>query len=199
MMIYLKKSKMFLLLSILLTLYGCEKKDLTELPPATQEGKNTFGCLINGKLFVPFTKTNTTVLAARTSAFLDSNGVERGGMIIWADRYTDSAGIEIAQGVTIQMDIPPYEGIVYSFDSDNPQAKARVSWSYSKNNLPFPAHKGCSYDWVNSRCKGTIVFTKLGNRIMAATFEFTLQLKDSKPNCPPEVVVSQGRFDVIYN
>jgi hypothetical protein len=34
---------------------------------------------------------------------------------------------------------------------------------------------------------------------MAATFEFTLQLKDSKPNCPPEVVVSQGRFDVIYN
>lgn len=37
---------------------GCKKDDnlpwpLSELPPATQTGENTFGCLINGEPFVP--------------------------------------------------------------------------------------------------------------------------------------------------
>ncbi|MGV3540763.1 MAG: hypothetical protein ACO1OQ_13195 [Rufibacter sp.] len=35
---------------------SCEKEDLPpleQLPPATQEGKDTFGCLVNGKAFVP--------------------------------------------------------------------------------------------------------------------------------------------------
>ncbi len=33
-----------------LTASKCSKD---ELPPETQEGKNTFGCYVNGKLFVP--------------------------------------------------------------------------------------------------------------------------------------------------
>src|SRR6185503_9360933 len=44
-----------LLLSVLLT--GNCKKDnideLSKLPPATQSGANTFGCLINGSAFIP--------------------------------------------------------------------------------------------------------------------------------------------------
>jgi hypothetical protein len=31
----------------------CKKTDLSELPPATQTGANTFGCLVNGKAFLP--------------------------------------------------------------------------------------------------------------------------------------------------
>lgn len=45
-------------LALLLTLMGssCEKEELSpleQLPAATQEGKNTFGCLVNGQVFVP--------------------------------------------------------------------------------------------------------------------------------------------------
>ncbi|OAV71880.1 hypothetical protein Barb4_00321 [Bacteroidales bacterium Barb4] len=43
--------KSILLLSMVALLYGCEEK-YTSLPPETQSGANTFGCLVNGKLFV---------------------------------------------------------------------------------------------------------------------------------------------------
>ena len=44
---------------------GCKKDDpkpkteLEKLPPATQEGKDTFGCLVNGKAWVIESTTNT--------------------------------------------------------------------------------------------------------------------------------------------
>jgi len=47
---------------LLLALCACEdffvkrekpKTELEKLPPATQEGKDTFGCLVNGKAWVP--------------------------------------------------------------------------------------------------------------------------------------------------
>lgn len=40
----------------LLTASGCKKNKLSELdklPPATQTGANTFGCLVNGKAYLP--------------------------------------------------------------------------------------------------------------------------------------------------
>lgn len=50
---------LFLFLMATITIMvGCKKEDslqdeLSKLPPATQTGANTFGCLINGKVFVP--------------------------------------------------------------------------------------------------------------------------------------------------
>ena len=41
---------------IVIALPACKKSknfDVDSLPPITQEGKNTFGCLINGKVYVP--------------------------------------------------------------------------------------------------------------------------------------------------
>jgi hypothetical protein len=43
---------------LLLSLYACRKEKMPkspgdELPPVTQEGKGTFGCLINGRPFLP--------------------------------------------------------------------------------------------------------------------------------------------------
>ena len=40
---------------MLLCAAGCKKDKASEdqLPPATQTGANTFGCLVNGKVFVP--------------------------------------------------------------------------------------------------------------------------------------------------
>ena len=54
--INLKPYTFYLLLSLILIMGMKCKKDETgieALPPATQEGKNTFGCLVNGEAFTP--------------------------------------------------------------------------------------------------------------------------------------------------
>ena len=47
-------SSLILLLIILFSVTGCKKNNpVDQLPPATQTGANTFGCLINGEIFLP--------------------------------------------------------------------------------------------------------------------------------------------------
>ena len=46
------KAILFLLLWLPLAV-GCKKNEIDALPPATQTGANTFGCLVNGKAWVP--------------------------------------------------------------------------------------------------------------------------------------------------
>ena len=38
--------------SFLFLACSCEQDSLKQLPPVTEEGKNTFGCLIDGEVFV---------------------------------------------------------------------------------------------------------------------------------------------------
>ncbi|MEJ7914030.1 MAG: hypothetical protein WKF70_12800 [Chitinophagaceae bacterium] len=51
----LKLSAAFLLLLTVLFSFQCRKSksELEQLPPATQTGAETFGCLVNGKAFKP--------------------------------------------------------------------------------------------------------------------------------------------------
>ncbi|RUT72803.1 hypothetical protein [Ancylomarina longa] len=42
-----------LLVFIMLTANCCEKDDDPQLPPVTQTGENTFGCLVNGEVWIP--------------------------------------------------------------------------------------------------------------------------------------------------
>ena len=59
--------KLLLLLTITLTLSCCNKNDddqpanpIDQLPPATQTGANTFGCLLDGEIFIPDNLPNST-------------------------------------------------------------------------------------------------------------------------------------------
>ncbi len=52
----MNKRPPILLLAALLGLSQCKKKDpdpVDQLPPATQTGANTFGCLVNGQAWTP--------------------------------------------------------------------------------------------------------------------------------------------------
>ena len=42
-----------LLVALLLLAVGCKKNEINALPPATQEGRNTLGFLLDGKAWVP--------------------------------------------------------------------------------------------------------------------------------------------------
>ena len=46
------KRLLLLCLALLLLANECKKENYDTLPPETQEGKNTFGCYVNGELFV---------------------------------------------------------------------------------------------------------------------------------------------------
>ncbi|MFP9098782.1 hypothetical protein ACLI09_07000 [Flavobacterium sp. RHBU_24] len=54
------KKHLFILLTLFFALAGCNNDDdnkpadpVSQLPPATQTGENTFGCLLDGKAFLP--------------------------------------------------------------------------------------------------------------------------------------------------
>jgi hypothetical protein len=190
MMNYLKKSKILFLLSILLTLYGCEKKELTELLPATQEGKNTFGCLINGKLFVP-------------------RGREYGGnptLFIYGEEWnlqlsvtssSNSSGMKVKEYLDFNINGINKEG-VYKLELQE----------YNDNNLYSPIvyskvindRVSCSFSRTNHDISGTLTITKINrvprNFFVSGTFEFVLTMR--KPGFCDLITlnVTQGRFDI---
>lgn len=65
------------------------KTELEKLPPITQEGKNTFGCLVNGKAFVVDNSSQLTAIYQRRtliiSGEIDRNGMDKGISIIVYD------------------------------------------------------------------------------------------------------------------
>ena len=91
------------LLSLSLTLFSltCKKKlspnPIENLPPATQEGKNTFGCLVNGELLIPRGNGFNVILTAEKTnnnfyiSASDSYSVKRIIVLrIEADNITNS-------------------------------------------------------------------------------------------------------------
>ncbi len=91
------------LLSLSLTLFSltCKKKlstnPIENLPPATQEGKNTFGCLVNGELFIPRGSGLNIILTAEKTnnnfyiKIADGYGIDRMIVLkIEADNITNS-------------------------------------------------------------------------------------------------------------
>jgi len=62
--------KLLLSIIILSTILAvsCQQEEIAppELPPITQEGANTFGCLINGEVWLPYTpRDQDSPLSAR--------------------------------------------------------------------------------------------------------------------------------------
>jgi len=164
-----------------LTLEDCKKhedpKPLTELeklPPATQVGKNTFGCLVNGKAMVaPF--------PSYTASFYQQGILEIGGGT-WVGPDILDYGVRmdiIEQGYLIQeasypLTPPPYNNVIFGI---------------SKNGNPV-----CKYENENT-ITGMLTITKFDNKnyVVSGLFEFTTY----HSGCDT-IRVSDGRFDLHY-
>jgi hypothetical protein len=172
-------------LTLLLLLTQCKKngpepaKPEDQLPPATQAGANTFGCLVNGQPWTPssFLLTNTF------SVSYDPSYVG-GALQVKTKRYT-GANYALLQAMTFGAAAVKKVG-VYQFPLNGLN-----SIFYSDTNQPTP----CS-DYGSPRSTtyqaGTLTITRfdLSQGIISGTFSFTLV----QPGCDT-LKITQGRFD----
>lgn len=165
-------------LLLFLVLISCEEDDnslldsIDKLPPLTMEGKNTFGCLVNGEAFVPRISTDVV-------------GIFQGGFLqIGASVET----IDRDQNIKMILDMSPILPGIYSMETaDTSLAKADFDDTTDKNNI-------CRYEF-SDLVSGTleIVFFRQDPDVVAGTFEFTTVTE----GCDT-IRVTDGRFDIDF-
>ena len=155
---------------LLVHLFSCEQEEV--LPHATQEGKNTFGCLINGDVWVPKGYNGTPKLDLSYDP-----GYAGGALNLNAYRISG----ENREYLTIFASEVKSKGVYELVDTDSAAAIFRISGR-------------CSYDLDdNVERTGKLIITNfdLDKAIISGTFEFTL----AKPGCDT-IRVTEGRFDM---
>lgn len=166
----------FLIAAMLcLCLSYCKDDDDPDLPAPTQTGKNTFGCLVNGKVMVP------GGYYGRLSAEVDPSG------LLWLA----SGNSDTEEHISIVIDRPgfPFEvGVRYEFN--NP---GDIKCYY--NLAATDAEADCRYE--DAPVGGAITFTKIDwdRQIIAGGFEFTAH----SDYCNKDVSVTEGRFDIVFD
>jgi hypothetical protein len=166
----MKSTLYALLVGVLFIALGCKKDKLTK---ATQKGKNTFSCKINGRIFKPlhvgglFSGT-PNVLSARNNAqynfSVHAKNQETSESIGLENPYITSTG-------------------VYKLKADHPNR----GWCDINTGTPG------SYV-TDSLYVGELTITRCDNvnRIYSGTFFFTAR----DPNTGATIKVTDGRFDV---
>ncbi len=164
-----------LILISCLALLSCDKNDddnsqdpISQLPPATMTGENTFGFLLNGE---PINVTNTTQQFA----------IYQGGFLQFgAEPEFNNTEIRI-KFILLN---PLGENIQYDL-TDFSNYRSRIQIISSSN---------CFYDYEET-ITGNVFFSKIDstNFIISGKFEFTT----STDGCE-QVQITDGRFDLQY-
>ncbi|MEJ2884572.1 hypothetical protein [Pedobacter sp. GR22-6] len=178
---FLKKSFLLCTLSVLTLILSCKKSNQPDqLPEVSTEGKNTFGCVIDGKVFVPKVRFNIALsLSAyyagvpipELSITAPRNESERS----WITLYFQSQGILLSEGVTYRLGSPGTTGVVY----------AKYVHTADLERM--------SYD-SSSELNGQLHILKLTSKIISGTFTYDAISPEGK-----KVEVRNGRFDLSLN
>jgi hypothetical protein len=166
--------------SCLCLLTAC-KKEVDELPPATQTGANTFGARVDGKVWVtqgfgPFPAND--ILEARMS----------GHDITINARNFSSSPTETEFQLTIYNVTAPG---TYLFNNDVSHPNGTASYGYYVKRKMTPEN-----EWLTSSSyTGSVTITRIDdvNMIVSGTFQFTAL---NIYNSPQPISVTDGRFDV---
>ncbi len=173
--------KPYLLLPLAAALLGlsqCKKRDPSpeaQLPPATQTGANTFGCLVNGKTWTPQGydgSSNYTVFYDRS--------YRNGTLNIAAYRYEPG-------------DDNSRQDIIIFSDSLTTTGNYPLTIANHQEALFYGSLNQCEFrQYGNHYRRGSLTITRLDLQagIISGTFAFTLY----RPGCD-SVRVTQGRFD----
>jgi hypothetical protein len=171
--------KLFLLLIFTFPLWGlggCEKDDnkpsnpIDQLPPATQTGAGTFGCLVNG---VPY---------------VDNSGFFNCFYQLVDGEYYFGIGSDNEQAGLTQIIIG---------SNKKPIVTNIINQLNENTDMNFYGEikvKNVSGDYVTTNKEdGTLIFTKfdVDSQVVSGTFEFSLQI----PDTGQIIHITEGRFD----
>ncbi|WP_400191131.1 hypothetical protein [Hymenobacter sp. B81] len=187
---FVRRRALLPLLTVLLLASGCEKVSLKpKLPDATQEGKNTYGCLLNDKVWLPH--SDHTLLPP-----LDADLTTSGFTLKASDDHDDAPGWEefnlalntstLAPGTYTLAD--GFTARYWSRDNDLNNIQEYTAGVNTGNYATLTITK------VEPR---TTTTTVLGNTvtsrftIISGTFAFSATSADGKT-----LTVKDGRFDV---
>ena len=171
----------FFFLALCAVLTNCDEckddpKPLTELeklPPATQVGKNTFGCLVDGKAWVTRSSIGAT-------AFFQEG--------VFSITAVNSENTEYIYIRMYQLDLTEQ---VYTLPKENPGHIASVAalQEFKTTLCIFETTAG-----YTGRLEITHLDQTFGKWIISGTFEFLGYSID----CQRTLSVTDGRFDVTY-
>lgn len=159
------------------------KKNVDELPPATQNGANTFGCRIDGKIWVP-----------------QKNAIFPGAEILEAlqlpnhDLYINARNFASSPNETeFEIFIKDMTGVgTYTFNTTLTGPGTTASYVYYVKRNINPQN-----EWMTSAAyTGTVTITAYSStapRFVSGTFQ--LQAINLY-NAPQPITVTEGRFDV---
>jgi hypothetical protein len=174
--------------SLIMLSSSCKKhtippgNQLSLLPPATQTGANTFGCLVNGQAFVP----GGSIF---NGAPYQCNYIYTGGGYYFTvaahNKTSDGTVIGIALGTD---SLAVTEGQAFLFNTNTPR---NATASY---NLAY-AHGGVTSYVTNSKISGKLIITKFDQtkQIISGTFYF-----NAIDFAGDTVKITNGRFDMLY-
>ena len=155
------------------------------LPPATQTGAGTFGCLLNGQ---PWTPSGGGALSMPNFYVIYDPTYKGGNLAVTAYRVLGSTTNRQYMGVGGDgiNQVGTYPLVTFEL---NPTTPLRVA-SFSDGSKTSPCN-----EYLNNpgtKATGQLILTRLDKQqgIVSGTFEFTL----SQPGCDP-ITVTNGRFD----
>ncbi len=169
----------FSFILLFLLLLSCKKE---KLPKPTQQGKNTFGCKVDGKLFVP-KDVITVPVTPGLIAFYDEAGSNYFELRVTENKDEENGGLRR----TILFKI---FNLTVGTNNLNEQNKVSVKISVDNNQLDK------SYE-TNSTTGGILTVTRLdtNQNIISGTFSFVAAPKQANSQ---NVHVTEGRFDISY-
>lgn len=168
----MKRSTIFFIIIFLLSISSCTKD---KLPKATESGKNTFGCKIDGNVFLP-SEEGSSWVGARPIIVSNSRF---DGFVLRARKFSTSTSTPV--NVVIAL---PYLITTGTY--------TLATFGYGEYKLDY-APNGPIYR-TNQTYTGTVTITRCDtvNRIYSGTFSF----KALDENTTKIVNVTDGRFDV---
>lgn len=170
---------------VLAILVGC-KKEVSELPPATQTGANTFGARVDGQFWVP-----------KGFGPFPANDILSAHFAPGHDLFIEAMNLASSPNeteITLFIKGATAPGTyLLNMPSSGPPSTAVSYGYYVKRNIT-PEN-----EWItSSQYTGSVTITTIDsiNRFVSGTFQFNAI---NMYNTPTPLSVTEGRFDVKYD
>ncbi|HET8858896.1 hypothetical protein [Marivirga sp.] len=178
----MKKFPLYFLLLLVLSCQSCQlfdkdgdtldpQQELAKLPPVTATGENTFGCLVNGKAFLP------------VQGFLGANALD-GYVNLDNNLYLTASNIELDYKLTIIIQN------IEEFSGDLTKSTTNIKTG-AGDRISFTANGTVTREIVSGNLE--LIEEVIEQNIIAGTFNITFKKEDGSL-----IEITEGRFDFKY-